>query len=122
MKIAVRMFEPVRLQTRDAMIQYSETLDQNEELGGVLADMEAALGMLEPGDLSRIKSILAKYVGGGDTTATGVTTPISDAARDFGRTQAAKVRANIENHHAINKIRSDFWDKRNSELAASIKR
>jgi len=46
------------LKTTDAA-RYAE-----DSLGEALANLETSIGLLEPGDLSRIKAILQKYVGG----------------------------------------------------------
>jgi hypothetical protein len=110
----LRMTEPVR--TMDAA-RYDES-----ELGAALADLETSIGILEPGDLSRIKAILQKYCGGSAsvTNATGVTRA-GDAA-DAARQAAAVVRANIEHNQAVAAGYRTFWDGKNCELRAAIRR
>jgi hypothetical protein len=110
----LRMTEPVC--TMDAA-RYDES-----ELGAALADLETSIGILEPGDLSRIKAILQKYCGGSAsvTNATGVTRA-GDAA-DAARQAAAVVRANIEHNQAVAAGYRTFWDGKNCELRAAIRR
>jgi hypothetical protein len=113
----LRMTEPV--QTRDA-VRYPE-----DSLGAALANLESSIGLLEPGDLSRIKAILQKYVGGSgaSTNQVGMTRAgeAGDAA-DAGRQAAAVVRANIENNVKVAGGYRTFWDAKNRELRESIRR
>ena len=117
----LRMTEPVRVRTMDAG-RYDEGF-----VGAALADLEGSIGLLEPGDLSRIKAILQKYCAGSAsvTNATGVTRA-GDAANaavvDAARKSAAAVRANIENNQAVGARYRDFWDGQNRGLRASIRR
>jgi len=104
------------VQTRDAA-RYAESA-----LGEVLAALETRLGLLEPGDLSRMKAILQKYVGGSsaNTNQLGITRA-GDVA-DVGRQAAAVVRAHVENNQAVAAVYRDFWAVKNAELRASITR
>jgi hypothetical protein len=117
----LRMTEPVRVRTMDAG-RYDEGF-----VGAALADLEGSIGLLEPGDLSRIKAILQKYCAGSAsvTNATGVTRAgdaANAAAVDAARKSAAAVRANIENNQAVGARYRDFWDGQNRGLRASIRR
>jgi hypothetical protein len=102
--------------------RYSE-----DSLGEALANLETSIGLLEPGDLSRIKAILQKYCAGSAsvTTATGITRA-SDAANadaaDAGRQAAAVVARNIENNQSVARGYADFWDRKNQELRDSVRR
>jgi hypothetical protein len=107
--ISVRMMEPVvRVRTQDSP-RYSDDV-----IGAVLSDMEGALGLLDPGDLSRVRAILAKYGNrSAFTTRTGVTS--SDAAR-------RGFDAQLEYNRAVAAEYKTFWDEKNLELGASITR
>jgi hypothetical protein len=94
----------------------------DDAIGEFLADMESSFGLLDPGDLSHVRGILSKYVGrSAGTNELGATTQSTDAA-DAGRQAAAVVRANIENNQSVATGCRDFWDTKNAELAASIRR
>lgn len=117
--LSLRMTEPVR--TTDAA-RYDESA-----LGTVLSDLETSIGLLEPGDLSRIKAILQKYCAGSAsvTNATGVTRAgdgANAAAVDAARESAATVARNISHNQAVGARYRDFWDGQNRELRASIRR
>jgi hypothetical protein len=103
------------LETRDAQ-RYGD-----DAVGEILSDFEAG-GLLPPGDLSRLKAILQKYFGGsvGATNRLGSTS--STDAADAGRQAALRVRANLAHNQSVASGYRDFWDKRNEELAASIRR
>jgi hypothetical protein len=117
----LRMTEPVRAHTTDAA-RYAE-----DSLGEALANLETSIGLLEPGDLSRIKAILQKYCGGSAsvTTATGITRA-GDAASadavDAARKSAAAVASNISHNQAVAAGYRTFWDGKNRELRDSIRR
>jgi hypothetical protein len=106
----LRMTEPVR--TMDAA-RYDES-----NLGAALADLETSIGILEPGDLSRIKAILQKYCGGSAsvTNATGVTRAgdgANAAAVDAARESAAGAARNISHNQAVAAGYRTFWDAQN---------
>jgi hypothetical protein len=116
----LRMTEPVRVRTMDAA-RYSE-----DSLGEALANLEGSSGLLEPGDLSRIKAILAKYCAGSAsvTTATGITRAGDEAhadAVDAARKSAAVAR-NISHNQSVAAGYRDFWHGKNRELRDSITR
>jgi len=117
----LRMTEPVRVRTMDAA-RYSE-----DSLGEALANLETSIGLLEPGDLSRIKAILQKYCGGSAsvTNATGMTRA-GDAAHadavDAARESAAGVARNISHNQSVARGYKTFWDANNRELRDSIRR
>jgi hypothetical protein len=94
----------------------------DDAIGEFLADLESNLGLLDPGDLSHVKGILSKYVGRSNgTNSLRATTPSSDAA-DAGRQAAMRVRANIEHNAEVGRGYRDFWDRKNAELTASIRK
>jgi hypothetical protein len=104
------------LRTTDAA-RYAE-----DSLGEVLASLETSVGLLEPGDLSRIKAILQKYVGGSSASTNQVGITRAGDAADAGRKAAAAVARNIENNQAVARSYKTFWDARNRELSESIRR
>jgi trimeric autotransporter adhesin len=117
--LSLRMTEPVR--TMDAA-RYSE-----DSLGEALANLEGSIGLLEPGDLSRIKAILQKYCGGSAsvTNATGITRAGDEAhadAVDAARKSAAAVAGNISHNQSVAAGYRDFWHGKNRELRDSITR
>jgi hypothetical protein len=118
----LRMTEPVHVRTTDAAARYAE-----DSLGAALANLETSIGLLEPGDLSRIKAILQKYCGGSAsvTNATGVTRA-GDAAHadavDAARESAAGVARNISHNQSVARGYKTFWDANNRELRDSIRR
>jgi hypothetical protein len=117
----LRMTEPVRVRTTDAA-RYDEGV-----LGAALADLETKIGLLEPGDLSRIRAILQKYCAGSAsvTTATGVTRAGDGTNGDVvgaARKSAAVVASNISHNQAVARGYKTFWDANNRELRDSILR
>jgi hypothetical protein len=117
--LSLRVTEPVR--TTDAA-RYAESA-----LGDILAHLETKIGLLEPGDLSRITAVLQKYCAESArvTTATGITRSgdgAHDAAVDAARESAATVARNISHNQAVGARYKTFWDANNRELRDSIRR
>jgi hypothetical protein len=98
-------------------VRTSDAVDSARFRDMAVAEVQLALdGLLDADDLRRIKSILAKYVGGGGTTtALGMTTPTGDEMR-------SKLRAEHEHNRQVARGYEDFWSKQNAALAASITR
>jgi hypothetical protein len=112
----LRMTEPVRARTTDAA-RYDEG-----SLGAALANLETSIGLLEPGDLSRIKSILQKYCGGSAATTNATGSTRAGDAVDAARQGAARARAGVEAIQSVNAANKAFWDGKNRELRDSIRR
>lgn len=115
------MTEPVRVRTTDAT-RYDEGV-----LGAALADLETKIGLLPPGELSKIKAILQKFCAGSAsvTTETGITRAGDSAnadAVDAARKAAATVASNCAHNAKIAANYKGFWDGQNRELRDSIRR
>jgi hypothetical protein len=105
--VPMRMFDPVQLQTRDAMLRDSEPLEADDD------DERDGGGVLSETALRCLQEIFSKYVGGNTrTTAVGVTT--SDAL--------SKRLAEHAHNRAVADGYAKFWAGKNAEFAASVRR
>jgi hypothetical protein len=77
-------------------------------------------GLLDADDFRRLKAILEKYVGASVTTNQAGSSRLADA--DAGRASGARVRAAIDNNRSVAEGYRNFWEKKNAELATSIRR
>src|ERR1700690_4274769 len=89
--------------------------DDDAAVRRIVAGIKNSLGVLDPADLELIESTLQRYVGGGDTTQTGVTTPTGDAL-------LARRLAEIEHNGEIADGYRKFWDAKTSEFSAAVRR
>jgi hypothetical protein len=119
--LSLRVTELVRARTTDAA-RYDEGF-----LGAALADFETKFGLLEPGDLSRMKAILQKYVpdSSANVNELGIVRAGDEAhadAVDAARKSAAAVASNCAHNAKVAAGYRTFWDGKNQELRASIRR
>jgi hypothetical protein len=97
-----------------------DAIDSERHAEAAGAEIELALGnLLDADDLSRIKAIVAKYVGGGVVNGAGAARA---ADADSGRAAGAKVRAQVEHTQGIAKSYKTFWDANIAAHNPSIRR
>jgi hypothetical protein len=107
------------LQTTDS--PRFDAFDTADALGEIVSDLEST-GILEPIDLARVKTILLKYVGGSCATTNQLGVTRAGDAADAGRQAAAAVARNIAHNQSVATGYRDFWDKKNAEYQATIRR